>query len=112
MVDDNVDAALSLEMLLTQMGHDVAVAHDGHAALGHAHAFRPDVILLDLALPGLSGYDVARSLRASHSAKGVRIVALTGYSQQDDRRKSREAGFDAHLVKPVAVDDLGRALEP
>jgi CheY-like chemotaxis protein len=110
-VDDNVDAALSLELLLTQMGHDVAVAHDGHAALGRAEAFRPDVIFLDLALPGLSGYDVARSLRSGNTANGVRIVALTGYSQQDDRRKSREAGFDAHLVKPVDVDAIGRALD-
>ena len=110
-VDDNVDAALSLEMLLTQMGHDVVVAHDGNAAIGHAHAFRPDVVFLDLALPDVSGYEVARSLRASDTVNGVRIVALTGYSQQDDRRKSREAGFDAHLVKPVHVDDIGRALE-
>jgi len=110
-VDDNVDAALSLEMLLTQMGHHVAVAHDGHAALGRAEAFRPDVIFLDLALPGLSGYEVARSLRAGKAANGVRIVALTGYSQHDDRRKSSEAGFDAHLVKPVDVDAIGRALD-
>jgi CheY-like chemotaxis protein/two-component sensor histidine kinase len=110
-VDDNVDAALSLEMLLTQMGHDVRVAHDGDAAVGHAHAFRPDVIFLDLALPGMSGYDVARTLRGSPEVNGVRIVALTGYSQHDDRRKSSEAGFDAHLVKPVDVAALGRALE-
>ena len=109
-VDDNVDAALSLELLLTQMGHDVKVAHDGDAALGHAHDFRPDVIFLDLALPGMSGYDVARTLRSSTTTNGVRIVALTGYSQLDDRRKSTEAGFDEHLVKPVDVDAIGRAL--
>ena len=110
-VDDNVDAALSLEMLLTQMGHEVAVAHDGPAAIGRAEAFLPDVIFLDLALPGLSGYDVARSLRERKTVNGVRIVALTGYSQQEDRRKSHEAGFDAHLVKPVDVDAIGRALD-
>jgi PAS domain S-box-containing protein len=110
-VDDNVDAALSLEMLLTQMGHEVAVAHDGHAAIGRAEAFLPDVIFLDLALPGLSGYDVARSLRERKTVNGVRLVALTGYSQQEDRRKSHEAGFDAHLVKPADVDAIGRALD-
>jgi two-component system CheB/CheR fusion protein len=91
------------------MGHDVRVAHDGEAALGAAHAFRPDVVFLDIALPGMSGYDVARSLR--DSATGItRIVALTGYSQQDDVRRSREAGFDAHLVKPVDPDTLVRTL--
>ena len=88
-VDDNVDAALSLGMLLTQMGHEVEVAHDGDAAVGRAHAFRPDVVFLDLALPGRNGYEVARTLRSSNASDGVRIVAVTGYSQQDDRRTSR-----------------------
>jgi CheY-like chemotaxis protein len=69
------------------------------------------VIFLDLALPGLSGYDVARSLRERKTVNGVRLVALTGYSQQEDRRKSHEAGFDAHLVKPADVDAIGRALD-
>jgi PAS domain S-box-containing protein len=108
-VDDNVDAAISLEVLLRQMGHEVRVAHDGQAALGAARTFRPEVVFLDIALPGMSGYDVARSLR--DGATGVtRIVALTGYSQQDDVRRSREAGFDAHLVKPVDPDTLLRTL--
>jgi len=108
-VDDNVDAAISLEVLLRHMGHEVRVAHDGAAALGAAQAFQPDVVFLDIALPGMSGYDVAKSLR--DAATGVtRIVALTGYSQQDDVRRSREAGFDAHLVKPVDPDTLLRTL--
>ena len=110
-VDDNVDAAQSLGLLLTQMGHSVKVAHDGNAAVDDAHEFRPDVIFLDLALPGMSGYDVARTLRQSSTVNAVRIVALTGYSQHDDRRKSTEAGFDAHLVKPVDADAIDRALE-
>ena len=108
-VDDNVDAALSLEMLLRHLGHEVRVTHDGESALGTARVFQPDVVFLDIALPGMSGYDVARSLR--DGARGAtRIVALTGYSQEDDVRRSREAGFDAHLVKPVDPDTLLRTL--
>jgi CheY-like chemotaxis protein len=109
-VDDNVDAAQSLEVLLRHMGHDVRIAHEGAAALGHARDFRPEVVFLDIALPGMSGYEVARSLRSTVEVNGTRIVALTGYSQKDDVRKSREAGCDLHLVKPVDADALTRAL--
>jgi PAS domain S-box-containing protein len=109
-VDDNVDAAQSLAVLLRHMGHDVRVAHEGETALGDARAFLPDVVFLDIALPGMSGYDVARALRATSATPAARIVALTGYSQQDDVRRSHEAGFDAHLVKPVEADALARAL--
>jgi len=100
-VDDNVDAAESVAMLLQTANHDVRVAHDGLAALSIAREFAPDVVLLDIGLPRMDGYAVARALRAEPSLNGVRLIALSGYGQDDDRRRSQEAGFDHHLVKPV-----------
>jgi CheY-like chemotaxis protein/nitrogen-specific signal transduction histidine kinase len=100
-VDDNRDAAESLETLLTLWGHEVAVAHDGVEAVETAAAFRPDVVLLDIGLPRMNGYDACRALRAQPGGKDAVVVALTGWGQEQDRRKSAEAGFDAHLVKPV-----------
>jgi len=105
-VDDNGDAADSLAMLLRLMGNDVRTAPDGPAALEAARAYRPDVVLLDLGLPGMSGYEVCRRLREGHFANGPLVVALTGYGQDEDRRRTREAGFDRHLVKPVNPDEL------
>ena len=109
-VDDNTDAAATMEILLKSLGHETSVAHNGIEALQVASDFKPDVILLDIGLPGLDGYEVARRLRALKSERPCRIVAVTGWGQDADKRKSEEAGFDMHLVKPVAVDDLEKAL--
>jgi CheY-like chemotaxis protein len=99
-VDDNRDAAHSLTMVLELDGHEVRVAHDGGAALELARDYRPEVVLLDIGLPGMDGYEVARRLRAEGPGGGL-LVAMTGYGQEEDRRRTREAGFDVHLVKPV-----------
>jgi len=108
-VDDNVDAASMLDMLLRSLGHETRVAHEGTAALRVAEEFRPDIVLLDIGMPGIDGYEVARRLRASKN-RPLRIVAVTGWGQEADRERSREAGFDLHLVKPVDANELARAL--
>ncbi len=105
-VDDNVDAAESAAMLLRFLGHEVEVVYDGPSALEAAREFRPEIILLDIGLPGMSGYDVARALRARSENQGVVLAAVTGYGQDDDLRRSREAGFDYHLTKPLAPGAL------
>ena len=105
-VDDNVDSALALSRLLKISGHDVHTAHDGVAALVQAGELAPEVVLLDIGLPGMDGYEVARRLRADPSSRRVQIIAISGYGQDQDRVRSREAGFDHHLVKPVDVDAL------
>jgi CheY-like chemotaxis protein len=109
-VDDNVDAAASLALLLEAYGHAVQTAHDGRAALALAADFVPQVVLLDIGLPGLDGYAVARQLRRQPGLEGAMLVALTGYGQEEDRRRSREAGLDRHLVKPVDPAELERLL--
>jgi two-component system, chemotaxis family, CheB/CheR fusion protein len=101
-VDDNVDTAESLALLLQLKGHEVAVAHDGQGALDVAAAFHPEAVLLDIGLPGLDGYQVASRLRQHHPTSTALIVALTGYGQEEDQRRAQEAGFDQHLIKPVA----------
>jgi PAS domain S-box-containing protein len=106
-VDDNVDAAKALEQLLRLTGHEVSVAHDGPAALAAAAAAPPDLVLLDIGLPGMDGYAVAARLRAAGHADTA-LVALTGYGREDDRRRSRDAGFDHHLVKPIGFGQLRR----
>ncbi len=108
-VDDNVDAAELLGEVLELDGHQVSVVYDGMAALECVEAFAPEVVFLDIGLPGLDGYEVARRLRRRPGGAGLRLVALTGYGQASDRQRSREAGFDTHLVKPVELDTL-RAL--
>jgi PAS domain S-box-containing protein len=100
-VDDNRDAADLLGLMLEALRTDFRVAYDGLEALRMAGEFRPDVILLDIGLPGMNGYDVARAIRAEPWGKGMTLVAITGWGQEEDRRRSREAGFDEHLVKPV-----------
>ncbi len=105
-IEDNVDGARSLEKLLKMLGHEVAVAHDGYAGLEHARAFRPDIVILDIGLPGMNGYEVARNLRRLPGLRDVLLVAMTGWGKDEDRRKSMEAGFNAHLVKPVELNDL------
>lgn len=99
-VDDNVEAAQSLALLLRAMGHEVRVAHDGSAALDSAAQVRPDIVLLDIAMPGMSGLEVARRLRQRFAAQ-IRIVALSGFGQEEDRRQALEAGFDLHVMKPA-----------
>jgi CheY-like chemotaxis protein len=100
-VDDNSDAAASLAMLLDISGHDTYTAHDGLEALDAFERYRPEVILLDIGLPKLSGHDVCRRIRERPGGGDVVIIALTGWGQESDRRKSQDAGFDDHLVKPV-----------
>jgi signal transduction histidine kinase len=109
-VDDNVDAASMVGTLLTSLGHEAHVVHDGKAALEAAPAFRPHHVLLDISMPGLDGYETARRLRALPGVPPFRIVALTGWGQEIDRTRSREAGFERHLVKPVEPEELLRAL--
>jgi PAS domain S-box-containing protein len=105
-VDDNEDAAQSMAMLLRTVGHEVHIEHDGASALKRLTAHLPDIVLLDIGLPGLDGYEVARRLREHPGGTGVRIYAMTGYGQDEDRRRSLAAGFDGHLVKPVMPSDL------
>jgi PAS domain S-box-containing protein len=103
-VDDNRDSAVSLSLLLELRGHGTRTAHDGIEAVETAESYRPEVILLDLGLPGIDGYEACRRIRREPWGREVTILAVTGWGQDEDRRKSREAGFDGHLVKPV---DLG-----
>jgi signal transduction histidine kinase/ActR/RegA family two-component response regulator len=110
LVDDSVDAAESLAMLLRLWGHEAAVAHDGPGALRLAEQQRPEVALLDIGLPGMDGYELARQLRHRPGLEGTVLVALTGWGQEEDRRRSHEAGFDHHLVKPVDPNALMRLL--
>jgi CheY-like chemotaxis protein len=100
-VDDNQDSADSLAMLMELHGHDVSIAHDGQSALDSAEQHRPDVVLLDIGLPVLNGHDVCRRIRQQPWGQTMVLIALTGWGQDDDRRRSQEAGFDGHLVKPV-----------
>jgi len=108
-VDDNQDAADSLGMLLKYLGTDVRVCHDGPAAIEAIDAFHPDLVLLDLGMPGMDGYEVAQRIRQNPEHRDVTLIALTGWGQEDDRARSRSAGFDHHLIKPAGVDAL-RAL--
>jgi len=110
-VDDNGDSAESLALLLSLAGHETHVAHSGPEALDRADALRPDAVLLDLGLPGISGYEVCRRLRAAAWAREIPIVAITGWGQADDRQRSKDAGFDAHLVKPVVFGELTALLD-
>jgi CheY-like chemotaxis protein len=100
-VDDNQDTAESLALLLSLGGHEVSTAHDGEAALARVHADRPDVVLLDIGLPRVNGYEVARRLRARYPKERLALVAITGWGQEEDRRRASEAGFDRHLTKPI-----------
>lgn len=105
-VDDNVDTARLLAMLLCHEGHDAIVAADGLSAIDAVRARTPDVVLLDIGLPGMDGFEVCRCLRQKPGLEQALIVALTGYGQEEDRRRSQEAGFDAHLIKPIGMDQL------
>ena len=109
-VDDNVDCAESLTVLLGLTGNETRTAYDGLEALEEAASFRPDVILLDIGLPELNGYDVARKIREQSWGEKMTLVALTGWGQDEDRRRSKEAGFNHHLTKPVDLAALKKLL--
>jgi CheY-like chemotaxis protein len=109
--DDNIDAAESLQMLLQFAGHEVHVASDGLLALAAAESLRPHVVLLDLGMPGLTGVEVARRIRATAWGRAMVLVALTGWGQEEDRRLTREAGFDHHLTKPVHPDEIEELIQ-
>ncbi|BFG72123.1 hypothetical protein PTKU46_01560 [Paraburkholderia terrae] len=109
-VDDSVDGAESMSILLEMLGHDVRVMYDGAAAISTAGEFKPEVVLLDIGLPGIDGYQVARALRAEPATAGALLIALTGYGQESDRQRTRDAGFDHHLVKPASLDDIERVI--
>ena len=109
-VDDNADIVETTTLLLAMSGHQVRSAKDGLQALQVATAFRPDVVLLDIGLPLMDGYEVARRLRLEPATTGALLVALTGYGQEGDRQRGREAGFDAHLLKPVDPQALARMI--
>jgi len=114
-VDDNVDAADAMTASLRMEGHEAQVAYDGETALQEARRFKPNAVLLDIALPGMSGLDVARSLRSLPETQHALLIALSGYGQLEDRQRSLEAGLDDHLIKPVdpsTLSSLFAALRP
>jgi len=109
-VDDNEDAATSLAMILALEGHEVETVHASHDALERAPLFKPDVAVLDIGLPGMDGFELARRLRENPALEGIRLVALTGYGQAEDRERARAAGFDDHLIKPADSRALDQVL--
>jgi len=109
-VDDNRDAAESIAMLLRLNGHEVQIAFDGLEAIAAAERQPPTVVLLDIGLPGMDGYEVARRLQLMSALTNVRLIAMTGYGSDKDRQATKEAGFDMHFTKPVGADELDRAL--
>jgi CheY-like chemotaxis protein len=108
-VDDNLDTANTLQLLLRSLGHETRVANDGANALRAADEFHPDVVLLDIGMPGMNGYEIARHLRTRRYGR-VKIVAITGWGAEVDRKRSSDAGFDLHLVKPVDESELRQLL--
>ncbi len=108
--DDNVDSARSLGRLLELYGNDVSTAHNGLQAVEAAEAFQPEVILLDIAMPELNGYEACLRIRELPWGKNAILVAMTGYGQDEDKRQSHEAGFDLHLVKPVDMGAIKKLL--
>ncbi len=109
-VDDNADLVATMSALLRLAGHDVCSCHDGPSAIDVAVEYQPDVILIDIGLPGMNGYEVAMRLRQMPPFEHTALIAITGYGQADDRRRAREAGFDHHLTKPVFFEHLQQVL--
>jgi CheY-like chemotaxis protein len=109
-VDDNRDAVEALALLLQLAGHTIRTAHDGLEALEVADTFEPEVVLLDLGMPKMDGYETARQLRQRFPDRRLTLVAVTGWGQQQDRQRTADAGFDVHLVKPVTEADLFQAI--
>ena len=106
MVEDNVDTARTMSLLLQQLGCATEEVHEGTSVVDAAKSFLPDAILLDIGLPGLDGYQIARLIRQTPELAHIRLIAVTGYGQQQDRERSLNAGFDHHLVKPIQFDSL------
>jgi CheY-like chemotaxis protein len=109
--DDNADSAESFAMLLSFSGHEVRVAHDGEEALNALREFRPDVAFLDIGMPGMTGYEVAQAVRAEPWGHEMKLIAVTGWGQPDDRLRARSAGFDRHLIKPIDPAEVDRLLD-
>ena len=109
--DDNEDSAQSFAMLLSFSGHEVRIAHDGEEALDAMRDFRPDIAFLDIGMPRLSGYEVAELVRAEPWGREMKLIAVTGWGQPDDKARARSAGFDQHLVKPIDPTDVERLLD-
>jgi CheY-like chemotaxis protein len=109
-VDDNIDAAQTLADLLSLSGHDTRIVHDGLGAVAAATDWCPDVVLLDIGLPGLNGFEVARRIRLQAANPAMVLVALTGYGQAADRQRAQDSGFDHHLVKPADFDEIEKIL--
>ena len=109
-VDDNRDGGESLAMLLRVLGAEVSLAHSGRTALESVDTFKPDVVLLDIGMPGMDGYEVARRIRANPATRHISLIALTGWGQDEDRRRSVAAGFNHHLVKPADIEQLRQLL--
>lgn len=109
-VDDNLDSAESLALLLGLQGHEVRTAMDGPGAIAAALSFRPEIVFLDIGLPGMDGYEVARKMRAETDLEGTVLIAVTGYGREEDVRRSMESGFDRHLVKPMDFSELDALL--
>jgi CheY-like chemotaxis protein len=105
-VDDNYDSADSMSMMLRSLGAEVHVAHSGQGALRELESFRPHIALLDIGMPGMDGYELARRIREQSAFRDLVLIALTGWSQEEDRRRSFAAGFDHHLIKPMDIDTL------
>jgi CheY-like chemotaxis protein len=109
-VDDNHDSALSMSMMLSIMGHDTRTAHDGETAVATAQTFLPDVVLLDIGLPKLNGYEVAQRIREQSWGAAMYLIAVTGWGQDEDRQRSSEVGLNLHMVKPVEPAALEKLL--
>lgn len=109
-VDDNHDSALSLAMILSIMGHDTRTAHDGESALATAESFLPEVVLLDIGLPKLNGYEVAQRIREQPWGASMFLIAVTGWGQEEDRQRSADVGLNVHMVKPVEAAALEKIL--
>ena len=110
LVDDNKDVVNMLAMLLRRVGHEVQIAHDGPAAIEAARQHKPEVVLLDIGLPGMSGYEVAEKLRSEKDLNHFRLIAMTGYGQDEDVNRAKRSGFDDHLLKPVRLESIQQAL--
>ena len=109
-VDDNHDSALSLAMMLSIMGHETRTAHDGESAVATAESFLPEVVLLDIGLPKLNGYEVAQRIREKDWGASMFLIAVTGWGQEEDRQRSSEVGLNVHMVKPVEPSALEKLL--
>lgn len=112
LVDDNADAATMLGMVLKLLGHEVVTAKSGAEGLVEGARFLPDVAILDIGMPGMDGYELCRRLRAEPWGASIRVLALTGWGTDEDRQRTRVAGFNVHLVKPVDRETLNNALDP